>query len=136
MNRPNKPYIAGTAVIATGTTDYTLLAHIFATAVSTAGVDNWYDLLVGVQSTFIFTFDKPITVKWGYPGTTLNSVTTGNAMIWANPTPTALIRAYESTQSRDNSTLTILEAYISNASGSDVTISVEIYSNDNAPFSR
>lgn len=133
MATPNKPYIAGTATIPTATTDYAYLSQVFAADIIAAGVDNWYNLLVGVQSTFIFTFNKQIGVKFKYRNSQ-NVLTTGDEMIWRNPVPASLTAKYRETQERDNHTLKIEEVLISNSSGSDVIVDVQIFANNNGPF--
>lgn len=133
MARPNKPYIAGTTTIATATTDYPILENIFAADIISEGVTDWMGLLVGVANSFILTYNKQITVKFGYRNAK-NELVVGDAMVWRNPTPTTLQATLSNLQSRENHTLKIEEIYVSNASGSDVTVDVQIYANNNGPF--
>lgn len=133
MANPNQPYIAGTATIATGTTDYALLAGIFASDISTYGVATWQDLLIGVANNFILTYNKQITVKFKYRNAQ-ETLVTGNAMIWRNPTPSTLQAEFENLQTRENHTLKIEEILVSTVAGSDVVIDVMITANNNGPF--
>ena len=133
MAKPNKPYIAGTVTIATGTTDSPVLENIFAADIITEDVTNWQGLLVGVANNFILTYNKQITVKLGYRNSK-GDLVVGDAMVWRNPTPTTLQAKLENIQSRENHTLKIEEIYVSNAAGSDVVIDVQIYANNNGPF--
>lgn len=138
MAKPNKPYLAGTATIGTGVTDYAFFEQIFAAAVLAAEVSSWRDLIVGVGNTFLFTFNKQITVKYGYitspSGASPVIITKGDAAIWRNPTPSTLYRTFEDIQRRDNHTFNMDEIYISNSSGGDVVVDVEIFANNNGPF--
>lgn len=133
MSRPNNKYIAGTATVPTGSTDYPLLETIFAAAVLAAGVDTWRDLIVGVSNVMVFTFDKQITVKYGQKNAD-NVVVPGDAAVWRNPVPSTTYRTFNEMQSRENHTFNIYELYVTNASGSDCVIDVEIIANNNGPF--
>lgn len=132
MSKPNKRYIAGTITIPTGKTDYEALENIFAAQVATEGVANWRELVVGVQNVFVFTFDKQITVKYGQ--VIDDTMVIGDAAVWRNPVPSTTYRTFNDTQSRENHTFRIDELYVTNASGGDVILDVEIFANNNGPF--
>lgn len=138
MSRPNNKYIAGTITVATGEVDYPVLENIFAAAVAAAAVTNpaitsWRDLLVGVSNVFVITFDKQITVKYGQKNEQ-GTVVAGDAAVWRNPVPSTTYRTFNELQSRENHTFNIDELYVTNASGSNCVIDVEIIANNNGPF--
>lgn len=136
MARPNKRYIAGTITVANGEADYPVLENIFAAAVAAASdpsVTTWRDLLVGVSNVFLFTFDKQITVKYGQKNEQ-GTVVAGDAAVWRNPVPSTTYRTFNELQSRENHTFNIDELYVTNASGSNCIIDVEIIANNNGPF--
>jgi len=132
MARPNKRYLAGTATIATGTSDSPVLETIFASQVLAEGVASWRDLIVGVSNVFVFTFDKQISVKYGQ--VIDGEMVIGDEAVWRNPVPSTTYRTFNDIQSRENHTFRIDELYVSNASGSNVVIDVEIFANNNGPF--
>ena len=133
MAKPNKPYIAGSAIIPAGAVDFELFSNIFAAEVAAAGLTSWKDLIVGVGNNYVFTFNKEITVKYGYPNQA-GVIVKGDAAIWRNPTPTTLYRVFEDIQERDNHTLKLKEVYITNNNAIDTIVDVEIFANNNGPF--
>ena len=133
--KPNKPYIAGSAIVPAGAVDFELFNNIFAAEVLAQGVANWRELIVGVGNNFVFTFNKEITVKYGYTNQS-GTITKGDAAVWRNPTPTTLYRIFEDIQERDNHTLKLDEVYVTNNNASDAVIDVEIFANNNGPFAN
>lgn len=132
MARPNKTYLAGTVSIPTATTDYAVLENIFASEVAAEGLSNWRQLLIGVGNVFVFTFDKQITVKYGQ--IIDGQMVIGDSAVWRNPVPSTTYRTFNDIQRRENHTFQIDELYVTNASGSNVVIDVEIIANNNGPF--
>jgi len=133
MSNPNKPYLAGTITIPTASTDEEVLQPMFQAAVTAAGLTYWWELLIGkTANIYVFTFDKQITVKYGQ--LVNGSMLIGDAAIWRNPVPSTTYRTFNDTQRRENHTFKIDELYVTNASGGNVIIDVEIFANNNGPF--
>jgi hypothetical protein len=133
MPKPNKTYLAGTITIPTASTDAAVLQPIFQSQVTAAGLTYWWELLVGkTADVYVFTFDQQITVKYGRLMDA--TILAGDAAVWRNPVPSTTYRTFNETQRRDNHTFRIDELYVTNASGSNVIIDVEVFANNNGPF--